>query len=278
MKGVNHVFITNEARQYRVGEKVAVTASFRAYLCEEVESGRRCLLQIASDVSCNGDLERAAFVLRQLRRVADEFEELNAQKFPDGRPLSYERLFPEVVDSFVPDNQGARRVNILAFAEVEDVTLLVPMSNLLDRDHQRISLTSSAWVLGRLLKLLAFAHDEGVAVRALGGSNILLEPDRHFALVFDWSSAQLHDSIPSRVRRSEIASAASAVFRSIGGNVETGEYPYQDIVPSEIRYIEYVWQLATRPPSNALKVHHQFYELVDELWGRSFRPFTTMPL
>jgi hypothetical protein len=80
--------------------------------------------------------------------------------------------------------------------------------------------------MGRLLKLLAFTHDEGIAVRALGGGNILLEPSQHFALVFDWSSAMVYQAeVPMKVRKDDIAGAAKAVLASIG-NTETGEYPY----------------------------------------------------
>lgn len=152
----------------------------------------------------------------------------------------------------------------------------MPLSNLKTRDRLRIALPSSAWVLGRLLKLLAFAHGEGIAVRALTANNVLLEPDRHFVVVLDWTIALTHptNNVPSQVRAADIASAAQAVFGSIGGDPLTGDFRYD----GDSRYVDFIRRLASARSSNAEKAHDQFYELVDELWGRTFRPFETLPL
>lgn len=262
---------------YEVGAMVSQTSAYRWYLCEQISDGRQCMLQVAVGVEHNGGLERAAFVLNKLRESSDFLEKEYAKKGGE-KKLSYERLFPEVVAGFVPEGQGGRRVNILAFAEIDDVTSLVPLSNLRERDNLRVSLTSSAWVMGRLLKLLGFTHAEGVAVRVLGGNNILLEPKNHYAVVLDWSSTRRYSGeIPGAVRKQDIASAALGVFAAIGGNPATGEftYPCDD---TDRRYVEFLWSLASSRQSSAERAHEQFYELVESLWGREFRPFKTLPL
>ena len=153
---------------------------------------------------------------------------------------------------------------------------LAPLSNISQRDNLRIGLRSSAWVMGRLLKLLAFAHDEGIAVKLLEGNNILLEPERHFVVVFDWSMAQLYPvEVPATERRSDISSAARAVLHATGADAATGVYPYpSDEAP---KYVQFIWHLASRRESNAEEAHTQFYELVDALFGRKFLPFQTLP-
>lgn len=131
--------------------------------------------------------------------------------------------------------------------------------------------------MGRLLKLLAFVHDEGIAVRALEGNNILLELEQHFTVVFDWSSSQTHQSgVPKDLRKNDIAGAAKAVFKAIGGNPESGEI----VTPpgDERRYTEFLWNLATRREASAERAHEQFYKLIRELFGREFHEFTTLPL
>lgn len=262
--------------EYDVEQLVAETATYRVYLCEDVGSGKMLLLQIATSIEHNGGLSRGAYILRELKQTADLFEAEYA-KANQGRLLSYDRLFPLVVDSFKAEDQGDRQVNILAFTEVDDPRLLVPLSNLASKDHKRVSLVSSAWIMGRLLKLLGFAHGERIAVRSLSGSNILLEPTRHFAFVFDWSSSLTNlNEISRQSRKDDIASAAKAVFAAIGGNPKTGAFQYPD--EEDPRYVKFLWDLACRHHSDAQKAHDQFYELVEEIWGRKFRSFTTLPL
>lgn len=260
--------------RYQVGGKpVAKTDSYRVYVCEDAASGRRYLLQVATSVAGNGGLDRAQFLLKKLGSTAELFEQENALVNP-GQLVSYDRLFPQLIESFIAEDQGGRRINILGFTEVDDPALLVPLSNLAVKDGLRVSLTSSAWVMGRLLKLLGFAHGEGIAVKALGGGNILLEPAQHFALVFDWSSATTYREVPAKVRKDDIASAAKTVLASTGANIETGKsFP----LDSEPRYTDFLWRLARGREADALRAHKRFYELIDELWGREFRKFKTLP-
>lgn len=267
------VILTREHTSYDVSELVAEAATYRLYICKDVATGKQCLLQVATDAVHSGGLERAAFVLRELKQTADLFETEYAKL--DAGQLSYERLFPQVLDSFIDEGQGRRRLNVLTFSEVDDVRQLVPLSNLVTKDRLRVALPSSAWVLGRLLKLLAFAHGEGIAVRALTGGNVLLEPSRHFAIVFDWSASLTHPGeVPADLRKDDIASAAKTVFAAIGGDLATGDFPYD----GECQYLEFLQRLANHREGNAERAHEEFYQLVEKLWGRKFRPFETLPL
>lgn len=266
--------------EYEVGLKAAETSAYRIYLCEEVASGQQYLLQIATSVEYSGGLDKAAFILSKLRATASEFEALHAEQ-GGKRLLSYERLFPQLIDSFVPEGQGRRRVNILGFSEVSDIKQMVPLSNLTTKDHLRVDLRSSAWILGRLLKLLAFAHGEGVSVGMLGGGNVLLEPSRHFAVVFDWSSAQTHpiQHVPRKNRVDDVANAAKTVFTSLGGDPQAADYPYLGSADdNDRRYIKLITSMMQRREGNAERAHQQLYSLIDEIYGRTFHPFTTVPL
>lgn len=267
------VIVNSKTAEYDVSELVAEALNYRLYICKDVTSGQQALLQVATEVVQNGGLERAAFILRMLKQTSDLFEAEYARRGGEGL-LSYERLFPGVLDSFISEDQGKRRLNVLSISEVEDVHRLVPLSNLMDRSNLRIALPSSAWVMGRLLKLLAFAHGENIAVRGLTRNNILVEPERHFVVVLDWTQSLTEPAgISSTPCKDDISSAAKAVFSSIGGNPDTGDFPYD----GDRRYVDFIWRLASRRESNAERAHDQFYELVDELWGRKFRPFETLP-
>lgn len=265
--------MTSKTAEYDVSELVAEAVNYRLYICKDVASGQQALLQVATEVVQNGGLERAAFILRMLKQTSDLFEAEYARIGGEGL-LSYERLFPGVLDSFISEDQGRRRLNVLSISEVDDLHRLVPLSNLMDRSNLRIALPSSAWVIGRLLKLLAFAHGETITVRGLTSNNILIEPERHFVVVLDWTQSLTEPAgISSTFCRDDISSAAKAVFSAIGGNPDTGDFPYD----GDRRYVDFLWRLVSRRESNAERAHNQFYELVDELWGRKFRPFETLP-
>jgi hypothetical protein len=272
------VIVTNGASSYEVSKPVAEATSYRLYLCTEAETGQVHLLQIASELRENGGLDRAAYVLRELKRNADKLEGKYALvKAEADKPLSYDLLFPDLVDSFVCQEQGRRRINILAFRGVDDVTSMVPLSNLASRDRLRVDLRTSAWIMGRMLKLLTFVHSEGIAVRTMGGNNILIQPKRHFAVVFDWSSSRIHsEEVPREEREADIANAARAVIAALGGSLQPGAIPDAD--DESRRYTDYLLRLAGSRESDAKRAHERFYKIVDSLWPRKYHPFTTLPI
>jgi hypothetical protein len=183
-----------------------------------------------------------------------------------------------VVDSFQAKEQGGRRVNILEIKDVDDITLMAPLSNLTARDKQRADLPSSAWIMGRLLKLLALVHASGISVNRLGGNNVLFQPEKHFVVVLDWTGAELHQGNVPQVRRAgDIVQAARAVFTAIGGNPQTLDYPYV-IEEGDERYVEFLRQLIRGEEEDAKKAHRRFYRLVHGHFGRGFRPFKKLPL
>jgi hypothetical protein len=269
------IVLAHGTAQYRVVAQVAEAAVYRLYVCEDVASGRQCLLQIATETVHNGGLERAAFILKELKRTSDLFQADYAKKSP-GKSLRYDRLFPALIDSFVADEQGKRRINILAFTDVDTVTTMVPLSNLLVRDRLLIDLETSAWIMGRLLKLLMLAHSQGIAVQVLSGNNVLINPEQHFTVVFDWSGTYTYQQeVPGESRKADIAQAATTVLTAIGENSETSGS--QTLTDEPQQYVNFLRELANRRHSSAERAHRQFYDLVNELFGDQFHPFTTLP-
>ena len=123
--------VMNGSAHYHVGDQVAVSDQYRTYICTQIGTGRLCLLQVATEVAHNGVLDRWAYVLRELeaRSAAVEAEYAKTQTDPKMR-LNYGLQFPEIVDSFLFEAQGGRRINIVAFRHVDDPRRLVPLDNL----------------------------------------------------------------------------------------------------------------------------------------------------
>jgi serine/threonine protein kinase len=271
--------IKNGSYLYQVGKMVGETGFYRLYLCRSDRTERQCLLQIATSAEQNGELERAAYVLKELKRRAEELEQEYAKvKSEENVMLNYDLGFPELIDSFVCQEQGKRRINILAFKNVAKVGQLVPLTNITNKDHLRVDLRTSAWIMGKLLKLLVFAHSEGIAAGSLSGGNILIEPDQHYVLIFDWSAAQTSArEVPNDLKRQEISQAAQSVVTVLGGDLKTGVFP-DDGEEVFGRYTEHILRLAQGKERITERAHAEFYKLVDSLWERKFYPFTTKPL
>lgn len=273
------MILENGPHRYDIGDCVARMAAFRLYLCSvQGESEPGCLMQIATTVEQNGLLDRAAYMLHLLLEQAEQIElEYVAVRTDPKDKLHYDSCFPQALDSFVAPNQGGRRVNILGFRKITDVRSLVPLSNVIRRDHRRVDLRTSVWIMGRLLKLMTFVHGEGITIGNLKADNILIEPERHRVVVFDWSTARQHpDGVLSADVRADITQAAHAVIEVLGGSEGTG-IPH-DGTDACTPYSEHLMTLASQGARRTDVAHRAFYELVDGFWARGYYPFTTLPV
>lgn len=263
---------------YLVGDQVADAGKYRLYLCTQEETGRQCLLQIAAEVNHNGALSRSSYLLKELKRFADELEMKYEEVRTDPKVyLNYDLGFPELMDSFPCHPQGRRWVNILAFRNVEDISKMVPLRNITVRDRLRVDPRTSAWILGKSLKLLVFAHSQGIAVRRLDNASILIEPNEHYVVFYDWSEAYMYpEKVPAEIVSTEISQVAQATITVLGGDFGKRTFLADDEKTS--RYTEFLLKLADGHQRDAQRAHAQFYKLVDELWKRAFHPFTSFPL
>lgn len=274
---------------YRIIKQVEVGDSkkFRIYLCEQVDTGRECLLRIAVEAKYNAELNREAYILKELVRHADKLEKEFAKVKADPKAfLNYKLGFPELVDSFIFQEQGGRQINILAFRNVEKVIDMVPLVNITAIDRVRIDLRTSAWIMGKLIKLFAFVYNQGISVDITADKNILINGEQHYVMFFDWTKASWSEELqvnPMKVQRREISQAASAVIVALGGNVKTGFFPTEGNEEGneegKKEYVNYLLQLARGNMSvDAVTAHKEIYRIIDGTWERAFHPFTVLPL
>lgn len=273
------MIINGNFGSYEIINKVAETDCYRLYLCVKEGFNLYCLLQIAASREMNGRLERAAYILKKLKKSADEAEEEYAKVKTDPKgKLNYDLGFPDLLDSFICQDQGERWINILAFRGVENAGKMVPLINITDKDRLRVDLRTSAWIMGKALKLFVLTHYEGISVGLTNGANILIEPDSHYVLFFDWSSAVVHrKTVPEEMRRKEISEVAQAVITALGGDYETRTLPNDGDENSD-QYAKYFFELADGREGDPQAAHENFYKIVDSIWKREFYPFTTKPL
>ncbi len=236
-----------------------------------------CILKAAGTIDDNANLDREAFLLEDMADRARLLEEEYAGVRTDGALLNYQLSFPRLVESFKEEESGLV-ASVIAFNCVDDISHLMPIGRIRTKDRVRIDPRTSAWMMGKLLKLLIFAHDHKVAVTRLTGDNILIERDEHYVVVFDWTQAVNYPGgVPLEVVGEDIKRSACEVILALGGDVLTGKLPDDEQLP-DTRYQDFLFKLASGDVADAVSAHRDFYSLVWELWPRKYHPYTTYPL
>lgn len=268
------MIVKSSSSSYSVGTLVGEMSNYRLYKCRKNNDERELLLQIPIDISGNGNIDRNAYFLNRLKIESDLIEEEYAKvKESTDDMLNYHFCFPELVDSFICSDQGNRVINVIAFRGVQKVEDVFPTQKIISGDHY-IDYRTSAWIMGKILKLLVFTQSLKISVGMVDTGNILIVPNRHFVMIFDWSEAKNYDGlIPSEVRSEEISLAAHVVIDLLGGDYITESFP-KNLEEGCIPYSEYLFCLAKGGQKRAKKAHEQFYEIIEGLWGRKFHPFT----
>jgi serine/threonine protein kinase len=134
---------------------------------------------------------------------------------------------------------------------------------------------TSGWILGKLLKLLAFVHEQGISIGDISGENILIERDQHYVAIFDWDKAAMYPEgkVPDSVASDEIIQLTKEVLRVLGGDIETGKL-LPDSQLKDSQYENFLIRLILGVYSDAGEAHDDFYKLIRALWSREFWPFT----
>ncbi len=268
---------------YQVGDIVAKTDVFNLYKCKKSDSDRELLFQIAATLAQNGLIYRSAFILAGFKRKAEILEE-EYQKVINNpeKSLGFRFGFPELVESFMSPEQDNRRVNILGFQNVFEVGKMVPLINLTQKDQLRVDTKTSAWIMGKTLKMLDFVYEHNaVSVGGMGEENILIEPDMHYVVIFDFSRSTIFAdrNVPRSVCQKEISEAAEAVLDALGRDPEDGSIPQDESIEEDCfnQYIALLQRFAAGDYSDAAQAHGVFYRFVEANW-KGFHPFTTYPL
>lgn len=274
----NHLVIVGK-RSYCVGKQLGETENYRLYKVSTDELETPFVLKVASDAALNGSLDREAFLLKQMREHALSLEKEFSRKYP-GKCLNYQLAFPHVIESFVVAEQGGRRVLVMEIEAVEALEMLVPLSMIRTCDRVRVDLKTAAWVLGKSLKILAFAHDYGISFGNISGDDIVVDREDHSVMFFDWSHATRVSGGGELSKESvhqEMYMLAREIVLVLGGNPNTFTIP-ESIDDPDVRFQEFVLKLSRGKYASASLAHKDFYQMVEVMWGRKFHPYTSIPL
>jgi len=263
-------------RKYVVGDELGKDERFKLYQCTS-ESDQVCVLKIALSRGYNGFLDREAYLLTVMQKEAEELEEEYKSVNKTDKLLNYHFFFPRLVESFISAEQENCRITIISLAHVAtSLSKLSPISHLRIRDNVRVDPRSSAWILGKLLKLLVFTHSQNISIGYLEAENILINREEHYVTIFDWTKAVIGNcAMPSVTTINEISRIANEVTLILGGNISTGKLP-KDEQLTDKRYEDFLRNLLKgKDGFTASEAHKNFYKLIRSLWPTKFHNFNT---
>ncbi len=269
------IVLTSGSARYEVQNLVGGTDTYNVYVCNATDG--QFLLKVATETGYNGLLDREAFFLRDIQAEIVRFDAAYKARNHTTEGLGFKRCVPHLIDSFIANDQGGRRVNIVSVYGAEKVFELVPLARLREKERVRIDAKTSAWIMGRLLKIFSFTHPYGIGNGNVNGSNIVINPEKHHVVLLDWTIAHHYGGpVPYDDARAETSAAAKAVLAALGAD-EYGALPHSDQLPDR-RYEEFLVRLAQVGVTDVQKAGQEFYELLGQLWPGGFHPFTTHPL
>ncbi len=271
-------FVVQGSLPYEVLKQLSETDTYRTYKVVTPSIERPLVLKIGVSVASNGLLDREAYLLKRMREHAFDLEREYQAKYP-GRYLHYQLAFPYLHESFVAQGQGGRRVLILEVEATEKLEDLTALSLIRTRDRVRVDHKTAAWILGKSLKILAFAHNFGVSFGTIGSDDVVISRDSHLVVFFDWTNAIWFSGgiVSKEVVQQEMYFIAREVSLVMGGDPITFELPESEDDPTQ-QFQLFMRKLAHFAFTTAGDAHKDFYQVVEAMWGRNFHPYTSIPL
>jgi len=262
------------------------TANYHLYVAK-LPSGQLGFMKISANVDCNSAIDHEYQTLQYLHQKALENDNL-AIKAGQKNPF-YEAFFPnplEIID--IPD--GRKAIFIGFDPSIQEYKQLSPLSVILR--NRRVDLQTTMWILGKLIKLLVFVHEEGYANLFVDPSNVLIEPNLHAVFVLDWSYSRGDQKFCSSDIHTDLQAAAKLAWLISGGTNDSPPPHDSDILSQKghDEFVEFIHDLnlAYNARSCWSLLYQEPHGLAHRLWPkeelpngknkRVFHPFRTYDL
>lgn len=275
---MNHTFTGPSGQTYLVGKQLGSVTQYRIRACDS-EGYTTLMFKVATEKQYNAVLDKEAYLLKTLFEGSQKLEKEFGALHPDKQPLNYHFCFPKVIEVFNLAEQQSRTALVLDFSAIaKKVSDLVPLKFIVTRERSRVDPRTSAWILGKLLKMLIFTHDQKVLLNRITSDNVIIHRKGHFVALFDWSTAEFTDRLVNEtvLAGAEIAAVAKVVQCVLGADASGNLPEHSDLADS--RYEDFIKLLASGVVVDAYSAHKKFYKLIRELWPREYYEFTTLPL
>ncbi len=248
-----------KVRNYEVGQLIGETSKFRIYLGDN--DRQQVVMKVAKTFEDGDSLAEEASWFNVLRAFIAQVTEMQEQS---GETNShYDWLFANLLSSSLEPSQQDRRINIFEAIDT-NFNQLIPLPKL--RAQTEIDARTSVWILGRFLKIYSFyellaASGDNPIVRYPNFSpgDYLIGPERHRLIYYNYSGA-LADVIANDYVK------AIAKFIS--------EWTIIGDDSAEQQYLRLLGDFVANGRATCEEAHTELYQLIGELWGIQYHPFT----
>lgn len=248
-----------KVRDYEVGAKIGENSKFRIYLGRSPQ--QQVILKVAKTFE-DGDVlseEATHFkltwaVIKQLAEYQTEQQQENAH---------YDWLFTGLEASFMEPSQQDRRINVFSVVDTE-FSKLTPLPKL--RHDTEIDVRTSVWLLGRFFKLYGFYEILSVAgdnpipdYAKFSPADFLVGPEHHRLILYNYSG-KIRDMTANNL----VKLITKFIYDWIGFDEDEKSQRYRELLEDYMSVGRTSFEEA----------HREFYDLVQELWGIKYHPFT----
>ncbi len=217
------------------------------------------LLMVSNNSVSNYTIYKQFDILSSLSKEVERLASGSVER-PD-----YGICFPHVCE-FIDYSYDLndRDAVVLCFDDrVGDFQDLIPLAKLC-RGGYRVDLKTAAWIFGKLLKIIDFANNCGFEINDISVNNVLIHPDKHYVIVFDWSKCNLVDDVDDFSARGDVKKAANLVIKILGNNLDAVRVTNKEVVLTD-----FISKLSVNGMAYAEEAHSYFYGIIDSLCGDS---------
>lgn len=249
-----------KVRNIEVGNLIGESSRFRVYLGHLPED-QKVIAKVAKTINDNIILTEDARAFNRLKDFELHLREV--AKYPCADAVNYHLLFARLTSSFIEESQKDRRINVFTTPEIDldDVTPLSQLSSQVEIDSR-----TSVWIIGRFFKFYSMfeimriaENDDACRYPVFSEHDYLVGPKNHRLIYYNYSG-EIYDIIAT-----DLVKAISKYMLS---------WIVFDNTDKDIKYHQLLDDLATNGRTTAAEAHSDLYDLIRELWGIQYHPFT----
>lgn len=246
-------------RDVEVRKLIGESSRFRIYL-GNLTDGQETIVKVAKTFEDNVVLAEDAKEFNMLKLFEKDLKKFSADSHVDAK---YDLLFARLHSSFIAESQQDRRINVFTVPEV-NLADTIPLSKL--SSQVEIDARTSVWILGRLFKFYIMFElkriadeDDACHYPIFSEHDYFISPEKH-RVVYSNFSGEIHDVYATDF----IKIISRYIF----------DWTVFDDSEENIRYKTLLQDFIANGRETAAEAHQELYDLIREIWGICYYPFT----
>lgn len=242
-----------------VKKRIGESSKFRIYLGERGDQHEEVVLKVAKTFEDGVILSKEAGIFTSLGAFVDEITRLE-EGSGAGNTANYGQLLAHLESSFMEPTQSDRMINVFSFPDTT-MSELTPMAKLYKSTE--IDPRTSVWILGRLFKLYGFYElikEDGIpSYPHFRADDYLIGPTKHRLIYYNCS-----EMTADVVAYDFVREITNFIISWLPASMDEKDQIYRDLLHD----------FSINGRKKCREAHKDLYEVVNDLWGIQYHPFT----